>query len=145
MDTKLDIGRQNAIQPTGFPSYDSSPFEASDLYCYLLEQAEQNFIPGTPEAICKLFENEFTNQGHLPNAFLELLKQQFSAAGLSDMPHHDDVKRDGAIRLFALEYTHAYIQQPQGLPDPRDATTSTTSQHLSSLQLLVRLIRRLLR
>lgn len=141
--TKLDRGRQNAVQPSQLVPNASLPFDVPALYCYLIKRAEDEFTPGTPEAVCSLFETEFACRGSIPDNFLGTLQHRFEAAGLTTMPSQDDLKRDAAIKLFAIEYAKAYAENPQGLPNPRGVTATATATRLSPISQLRRSIRRI--
>jgi hypothetical protein len=125
--TKLDAGRQNPVQTTfEFQADDAVPFDATALYSHLLEQAEQQYPCGSTEDVVTIFEAEFASAGAVPDLVTTTVADRLIENGIADAPPGDDLKQDALVTFFVDEYTRAFAADPDGLPDPRGVSASTS-------------------
>jgi hypothetical protein len=119
-ETKLDIGRQNPVQTSfEFHAADAVPFDATALYSYLFERAEQQYPCGSAEDVVAIFEAEFTSAGAVPELVTTTVADRLAENGIMEAPPGDDLKRDALVAFFVDEYSRAFAAGSTGLPDPR--------------------------
>jgi hypothetical protein len=132
--TKLGAGRQNPVDvPYDFRAEETAPFDVSALYCYLIVQAEQQYLSATVEDIVWLFEAEFASTGAVPESVVSIVTDRFQNTGIAAAPPTDELRLDAVITIFVDEYSHALAAAPGTLPDPRGVPTRPVYSYCSDI------------
>jgi hypothetical protein len=133
-ETKLDVGRRNPIQTSfEFQTADAVPFDATALYSYLYQQAEQQYPCGSAEDVVAIFEAEFASAGVVPDLVRTTVADRLAENGIADAPPGDDLKRDALVAFFVDEYSRAFVASSSDLPDPRGVPADTSQNDHQSI------------
>jgi hypothetical protein len=109
METKLQQGRENAVKGELYHGTRPDNFDAEALFCYLVGERDEDLIGGAT-AVCDCFEEEI---GSLPIGVRERTTERFEAAGISNAPPGDDIRRAAAVDMLVDELAKTY-QRAQG-------------------------------
>jgi hypothetical protein len=133
-ETKLDVGHQNLIQTSfEFQTADAVPFDATALYSYLFERAEQQYPCGSAEDVVAIFEAEFASAGAVSDLVTTTVADRLAENGITDAPPGDDLKRDALVAFFVDEYSRAFATGSSDLPDPRGVPAGTSREGNQSI------------
>jgi len=134
IEVKLERGQSNDVRMDLYNGTRTEMFDAPALFCYLVEQAEQQESPGMDGA-CDLFESVV---GQLPVSVRRRAIRRFDESGISAAPDGDDLKRVAALDMLVDEITQECIaMQRRAATAEADRTGETQPVEHSGLPVVV--------